>query len=420
MSDGRAGRSASPSRAFWRHLGVDSYFRPTRGLAQPVVSSIVRDELRAFFRVPADQRPASAPRAPWLVVALVAIAIVEGLVREDLAMRPLQIAVGIALAIAVGFRRSRPLAATVTAFGLCIVTTGAEKALRLPPISLHMSVCTLLVPYSLVRWSSGRDIALGHAVMVGAYLTAAISGAMADLSVYIGGGVTLLLPGAIGAAVRFRAQAHGRDIEHVKLRERADIARDLHDSVAHHVSAIAIQAQAGRAVLAARPESAARALEAIESEAARTLSELRSMVGALRDDQGASLEPQLGVADIERLASPEGRPVVAIELGRGLAALRPAVQSALYRMAQESITNARRHARGATRVHVRIGIEAGKVRLTVQDDGAAPRGRASTGFGLVGMAERAALLAGTLEAGPCSGGGWKVDALLPDDGESPR
>jgi signal transduction histidine kinase len=375
----------------------------------------VRTELRAFFREPGPERPPGA--SAWdkrLAVALVGSSAVEGLLRSDLTGRPVQIAAGVVIAACVAFRRARPLSAVLVTFGVATALTLASLWLSVPQFALWTSICALLMPYALVRWGSGREIVIGYAVIATTFVTSALAGEMHEVSDVIGGAVTLLFPGALGASVRFRAESHRRAIEHAKVREREQIARDLHDSVAHHVSAIAIQAQAGRAVLALQPEATARALEAIEGEASRTLQELRAMVRTLRDERGVVLEPQHGVDDIERLggAMHDG-PEIVFDVDPALRSLGSSVQSALYRIAQESITNAVRHARGATRVDVRIAAEGTAVRLSVTDDGAASGSRAAGGFGLVGMAERVALLRGTFEAGPRREGGWAVVALLP-------
>jgi signal transduction histidine kinase len=142
------------------------------------------------------------------------------------------------------------------------------------------------------------------------------------------------------------------------------------------------------------------------------------MVGALRQGEEADLAPQRGVHDIGRLADPTGRPPVDVELSGDLDGLRPSVDAALYRLAQESITNALRHARHATFVNVTVSGEDHGVRLAVRDDGdAGPTDpRSSSGFGLIGMAERARLLGGTLEAGPTAPRGWSVQAVLPRGG----
>ena len=116
--------------------------------------------------------------------------------------------------------------------------------------------------------------------------------------------VFLSLPAALGAAMRYRTRSRLRESDQVRLREREQLARELHDTVAHHVSAIAIRAQAGRTVAASRPDAAVDALEVIEEAASRTLAELRALVGALRDGEEADLAPQRGVADIARLGPP--------------------------------------------------------------------------------------------------------------------
>jgi signal transduction histidine kinase len=142
---------------------------------------------------------------------------------------------------------------------------------------------------------------------------------------------------------------------------------------------------------------------------------MRSMVGTLREGDGVDLRPQQGLRDLRRLerngAGGGPRVVVTIEVDE----LRPSVDAACFRLAQEAVTNALRHARQASEVQVRVDGDDDHVRVTVVDDGrggAAPT--ASTpGFGLVGMAERAKLLGGTFEAGPRPGGGWTVEATFP-------
>jgi len=157
------------------------------------------------------------------------------------------------------------------------------------------------------------------------------------------------------------------------------------------------------------------ALKVIEEEASRTLAEMRGIVGVLREDEEPELAPQRGVADIKQLADRVGvRPRVEVHLSGDLDDLGPSVGAAVYRIAQESITNAVRHARHATRISVSVAGDDDCVRLTVRDDGdASSTGRRSAGYGLVGMTERAMLLGGTLEAGPGPDRGWTVNAVLP-------
>jgi signal transduction histidine kinase len=285
-------------------------------------------------------------------------------------------------------------------------------------MEVYTAAYFLLVPYALLRWGSGREAAIGMALILVWHVLTTIGTDLGDAAI----GVPFLsLVAVLGASVRYRASSRVRAREQVRLREREQLARELHDTVAHHVSAIAIQAQAGRTVAASRPDAAVDALEAIDDAASRTLDELRALVGALREGEEPELAPQRGVADIERLsrASADG-PRVDVQLIGDLDGLRPLVGAAIYRIAQESITNAIKHARHATRIEVRVTGDDECVRLTVRDDGeTGPSGSdPSSGYGLAGMAERAALLGGTLEAGPSRGRGWTVVAVLPRNGGS--
>jgi signal transduction histidine kinase len=236
----------------------------------------------------------------------------------------------------------------------------------------------------------------------------------------LAGLAVLELPAALGATMRYRAVSRLRTIDQVKSREREQLARELHDIVAHHVSAIAIQAQAGRAVADSDPDAALEVLQVIEAEASRTLTEMRTMVSALRGDTdgGPVLAPQRGVGDIALLADQKpGGPVIEVVPAGDLDDLAPAVDAAVYRLAQESITNAIKHARRATRVRVAVEGEPGVVRLTVSDDGeAVPVNGSSSGYGIIGMKERVSLLGGTFEAGPNRDSGWTVTAVLPRSG----
>ena len=134
------------------------------------------------------------------------------------------------------------------------------------------------------------------------------------------------------------------------------------------MSAIAIQAQAGRTLAASRPERAGKVLETIEEAASRALEEMRAMVGVLREEAEVGLAPQPVVADIEQFAGQvDGGPSIDVQLSGDFDGLSPAVGVALYRIAQESITNAVRHARHATRINVDVTDEGGQVRLVIRE-----------------------------------------------------
>ena len=138
------------------------------------------------------------------------------------------------------------------------------------------------------------------------------------------------------------------------------------------------------------------------------------MVRLLREEEAVAYSPQLGVADLPALARADATPTVEVSLDGSLTRLARPVDAALYRLAQESLTNAVRHARSATRVGIDVRREGDAVRLRVSDDGQTEPGPApEPGFGLLGMAERAQLLGGSLSAGPGPEGGWVVEAVLP-------
>lgn len=359
-----------------------------------------------------EPRPAVPPPLSWRDVALVgvlgALVVVEVVLREDLPLPALSAAVTSAVLLTLLWRRSRPLLMLLLAFASTAVVSLVTGGLA--PGHYTMAAM-LLLPYAVVRWGSGREVVLGLAVTaVGVF-----SGTR-EVEDVVAGAVILLAVVALATATRTRASAAARVLEEIRLREREGLARDLHDVVAHHVSAIAVRAQAGIAVAEHRPEAAVEALRVIETEASRALSDMRSMVRVLRDDDRADLRPSPTIADLRDLADPGAAPPVAVHVDLGDEssgrALPPALQTSVYRLAQEAVTNARRHARDATGIDVSVRVDDRAVHLRVHDDGG-PSGPAGPGFGLRGMSERAALLGGTCAAGPDETGGWTVVATLP-------
>lgn len=286
-------------------------------------------------------------------------------------------------------------------------------------VGLFTMVYVLLLPYALLRWGSGHEVALGLAILLVAFALA-IAADFTGLGDAIGAFVFFMSPALIGALVRYSTAAQARAVDEVRRREREQLARELHDTVAHHVSAMVIRAQAGRVTAAADPDAAVQALMVIEEEGSRTLAEMRAMVGALRDRQEAALAPARGLADLQQLTrGGDAQPRVEVELTGQLDDLMPSVSAAIYRIAQESVTNARRHTRHATRITVQVAGGETDVCLVVCDDGDdTSMTRAPMGYGVVGMTERAALLGGTLEVGPGPERGWLVRAVLPREGQA--
>lgn len=347
----------------------------------------------------------------WWLPAMVALAaLAEVWIRQDLPSRLAAAGFALAVAGALGFRRSHALAATAFAFSLATVVTFVRHHLAAPEFAPVSAAAILLLPYALCRWAPPRHVVAGAAFLAVTWFTSLLAGELANLEEAIGSAVVMILPGTIGAVVRFRDEAQVRAVDHARLLEREQLARELHDSVAHHLTAITLQAQAARAVLRNSPDGAAGALAAIEAESKRTLVELRAIVGALRDE--SSLTRAAGLAEIRELARGTTRPAIEVSLAGDLEGLSPVLERALFRLAQEAVTNAIKHARNATKVKLRILGEGSVVQLSACDDGevASPRG---AGFGLVGMAERVALLGGTFDAGPLPERGWRVEAMLP-------
>ncbi|MCP3997113.1 MAG: sensor histidine kinase [bacterium] len=348
-----------------------------------------------------------------------AIAVVaEGLLREALVWRPIAVLAGLVLFSTLLWRRSHPLLAVLVGFGGTALLDLATFAVGLESAGLFAMAGIVILPYSLLRWGSGRQATIGLALMATTHLVNMViyvdSGAVSALT----GFAFILFPAALGASVRYWTQERSNELERVRVREREQLARELHDTVAHHVSAIAIQAQAGNALAESQPASALDVLDVIETEATQTLEEMRSIVAILRNGAAPELAPNRGITSIADLAQAvDGRPTVAVHLSGELDSLRPSVGATVYRLAQESVTNAIKHSRRATRIEVLVAADGDTVQLVVDDNGERPSfDKALSGYGLVGMAERATLLGGTLEAGPGPRKGWTVRAVIPRNG----
>jgi len=368
----------------------------------------------AFIRsILAEPRASDPPARVWwdwaLVGALLVTAAGEAIFRPDVPARPLATVVALLVIPVLLWRRTHPLLATAVGFGGAMVLLIPTILDDVADVGLDCMLCVLLLPYALYRWASGPEALVGTAIIaVPASLGLVTSGTREDV---IGGTTVLVAAFALGAAMRYRAVARQREVQQVRTLERGDLARELHDTVAHHVSAIAIQAQAGRAVAAIDPASAVEALTVIETEASRTLYEMRTMVRVLRDGEAVDYAPQRGISDLDELTRMS--PVVQVHRGGDLTTLPQPVEVAVYRICQEAVTNAIRHSLNATAVTVGVTGDIGVVRLRVHDDGEATRPATTVGYGLLGMAERAKLLGGACQAGPDPVGGWTVEATLP-------
>lgn len=241
-----------------------------------------------------------------------------------------------------------------------------------------------------------------------------------------------LLVATIVSARREVQQARERQVEALEreqqalvqaaiARERTAMARELHDIAAHHLSGIAVMTAAIATQIDSDPAGAKQAVAQVREQSTEVLRDLRSLVGLLREDQepGDTRPENLeGIAALVRDRSGAGQTVdvtvlgdpAGPENGRGVG---PLAQLAAYRMVQESLTNAARHAPGTP---VRVTVDersADAVRLTVDNGPGGLGTEPGSGFGLIGMRERAELTGATLEAGPTADGGWRVSLLMP-------
>jgi signal transduction histidine kinase len=223
-----------------------------------------------------------------------------------------------------------------------------------------------------------------------------------------------LLHEQLALAERAREQEAQRRTE----QERMRIARDLHDVVAHTLTTINVQAATAAQLLDRDPAHARRALETIEDASRDAIGELRAVLGVLRgdEDQEAPLMPAPGLDDVAGLVQrtrEEGVDVQIDVVGERPERVPDAVSLAAFRIVQESLTNARRHAPGAP-VRVEVSFEPGGLAVAVENGAGSPANgnSAAAGVGIVGMTERATTLGGTLRAGRLPGG-FRVDAQLP-------
>jgi signal transduction histidine kinase len=333
-------------------------------------------------------------------------------------------------------RRRFPLAvlATSVASGL------AFAALGLPPEILGLAI--LVAVYSVAaygdRWVALAGLAVAEVGLAAVQLTPGRTGA--DTLVINNMGVVAVawLLGHFAHNYRaYAARLEERTAELERAREalarravteeRLRLARELHDVVAHAMSVIAVQSGVGAHVATTQPKEARKALAAIEATSRAALTELRRLLGVLRqeDEPHGGLAPMPGLADLEGLLAEVAKAGLAVKLRvNGTRPPLPAgVDLSAYRIIQEALTNVVKHA-GPARAQVTIRYRDQDVTVEVTDDGrgavtAAGDGRVGTGHGLIGMRERVQAFGGDLEVGPRPGGGFRVAARLPLTAEQP-
>src|SRR3954462_7713168 len=213
----------------------------------------------------AEPRPTNAPEPgprDWaLVAALIAWSLVEVVLGRaawtsaDLAPGPVLLLYALAVIGPLPWRRTHPLVAVAVCFGTLTIVDIVRILTGPHGVPLSSTSAALILAYALFRWGSGREAAIGLGVILLWQPITTVADPM-SLAGKVGGYAFFLFAAALGAAIRYRTKFRIRDIDQAKAREREQLARELHDTVAHHVSGIAIQAQAGRAIAASHPERA--------------------------------------------------------------------------------------------------------------------------------------------------------------------
>lgn len=296
-------------------------------------------------------------------------------------------------------------------------------------------VCTAVMLYTVVRWgyrTFGWTLGIGQFVALNGYEFALTETFRPEALGIIAWVLVLLCSAEI---VRWRQEYlranREREAETARTREeellrraseqRVQLARDVHDTVAHNISLINVQAGTALYLMETEPERAAEALATIKQTSKDTLVELRGILGVLRAvDEAAPRAPVPGLEHVEELAAGTRSTGVdvAVEVVGEPGRLPASTDSAAYRTVQEALTNVVRHS-GASRALVRVEYGASFLVVEVTDDGRGTVGPPVPGNGITGMRERAALVGGTVDAGPRKGGGFRVRARLPLDGAAP-
>jgi signal transduction histidine kinase len=334
----------------------------------------------------------AGPDAAGAKAAAVALVIIQAATFVWMPTRP-ELAMSVSIAAGVGIEQLCP---DLGFLGVANISLSALSWLRPPRVSL---------------WVLGVMIALSP-------LELATGGGATGMAFAIGGAVLAWTWGELWRTRRGRRRDAAR---RALADERARIARELHDVVAHNVSLIVVQAVAADDAFDDRPEVARQALRTIEQSGRDALAELRRLLQTMRPDvpENGAPEPQPGLDRLDALAAAVEAAGLRVVIHReGDAVALPAgVDLSAYRIVQEALTNALRHAR-ATRAEVTVRYAPAAVSVEVSDDGVGGPADASdgghAGHGIVGMRERAALVGGTLEAGaPPNGDGFRVRAELP-------
>ena len=322
----------------------------------------------------------------------------------DADRHPLAVGAVIAGSVVLAVRRRHPLLVLAVVAGLSFALALAGSAGLVASALISMYTVGALVP----RRTSLPAAAVALTVVAAGLAIDGNDGPFSSLPMLVFSAAAWVL----GDSARVRSERNEQRAQDAVARERARIARELHDIVTHNVSVMVVQAAAGNEVFEEQPERARESLVAVEQTGRRALGELRRLLDVVAEDEGEGTLPQPGLARLGELVENVRAAGLAVDLTiEGTPQeLAPGVDLSAYRIVQEALTNTLRHAR-ASRALVRVRYAPAQLELDVRDDGIG--GTITPGRGLVGMRERAAFLGGELEAGSTPAGGFLVRARIP-------
>jgi signal transduction histidine kinase len=371
----------------------------------------MQEELAAFVQRRGDET---------LAGALTALTLAQIWLLDESAGTRIAASVG---AIALGLAAARRARAPLLFLGLIVVLLAAGTALpkRLGDIEA-IGLFVVLAVYSAAVHTSGRRTLAAGALTFVLYIATMVTdrdgvnvAAVIFFALVFGG------PWVAGRAIRHRRLREQRlerekaEAEAAIVEERGRIARELHDVVAHSISVMVLQARGGRRTIDADPGEAREAFDVIEGTGHQALEEMRRLLGMLRtSDEELALAPQPSLEQLETLVAQvrgAGLPVEVVVEGEP-AQLPPGVDLSAYRIVQEALTNALKHA-GPARARVTVRYGEDELELEIADDGAGTGDGGGSGHGLIGMRERVSFYGGDLHAGRRAGGGYALRARLP-------
>jgi signal transduction histidine kinase len=349
---------------------------------------------------------APSPALADIGVAAVVLFICIGGTLHQAPHQPWALALAVTAALSLVVRRRWP----VVTLAIVTVTTSVYLVVGFPygPILLTL----LVAVYSVARHRPTRTAALAALIALVVLIVHVVvrSGSLgASLLGLVPGSAWIVVPFALGVSMRFYGENVARQRNRRADEERLRVAQEVHDIVGHGLSAIQMQADIALHVMPKQPEQAAAALAAISRTSREALDELRVTLALARDDSRA---PMPGLARLDALAARTGEsglPVRIHTVGQPRPLPGP-VDLAAYRVVQESLTNALRHA-GPAVATVHVGYHPDAVSVVVVDTGHG--GEVGPGQGIEGMRRRVAALGGTFSAGPSEGGGFRVTARIP-------